>query len=165
LILKEGQITGNPSVSGTYPLELQVRDAGGEIASITLPLTVKHMAPYWLLILLLILLIFGFLILLRLAQAISRRKVPEIPPLKITTESIPNARASCEYSIQLACIGGVPPYHWRIIKGELPAGLQLSKEGEIQGCPFEGIAVDKTIDVPFTVEVIDSRGNKSEQKL
>jgi hypothetical protein len=165
LVLTEGQITGKPSISGTYPLELLVRDSGGEIASITLPLTVKHMAPFWLIILSTILLIIVILTVLWLTRSISKRKVPEIPPLKIATGSLPNARASCEYSVQLACIGGVPPYHWRIIKGELPPGLELTKEGKIQGCPFEGIAVDKTINIPFTVEVIDSRGNKAEQKL
>ena len=78
---------------------------------------------------------------------------------------LPNARASSYYAVQLDAQGGVAPYRWRVKAGELPMGMTLSPEGLLSGKPFEGVAVDVTKDVPFTVEVEDHVGNKAEQSL
>ncbi|HYL14936.1 MAG TPA: Ig domain-containing protein [Terriglobales bacterium] len=72
-------------------------------------------------------------------------------PLAITTESLPRAVPHEEYRTTLQATGGVPPYHWSIAAGTLPAGLRLDLEsGMISGTPTE------TGDFHFTVGVTDS---------
>lgn len=163
--LDGARIVGNPSNAGRFEVELAVNDASGQRVAAKFPLVVKNVAPFWLTLLLGLLLLLAMILILFLARAYSRRKPPEIEPLRILSQSIPNARASCDYSLQLAVMGGAPPYRWRIVEGELPPGLQLSKEGKIFGKPFEGISVEKTIEVAFTVEASDDRGNKTTQRL
>ncbi|HET6978682.1 MAG TPA: Ig domain-containing protein [Pyrinomonadaceae bacterium] len=162
LALENGRIAGRPTTSGNYLLDLQVVDDRGDVASVTLPLNIRRVTPFWLT------LAIGCLATVMLAMAVflglgySRRK---IQPLRITTESIPNARASFDYSLQLACTGGLPPYHWSVVAGELPPSLNLSEDGELAGCPFEGIGVDTTKEVLFTVQVKDHRGTTATQQL
>jgi large repetitive protein len=162
LALENGRILGTPTTSGNYLLDLQVIDDRGDVASVTLPLNIRRVTPFWLT------LAIGCLATVMLAMAVflglgySRRK---IQPLRITTESIPNARASFDYSLQLACTGGLQPYHWSVVAGEIPPGLNLSEDGELAGCPFEGIGVDETKEVLFTVQVKDQRGTTAKQQL
>lgn len=164
--LESGRLVGEPSQAGTYDVQLIVNDASGETATAAFKLVVKNMVPRWLAWLLGALLVLAILLLAWLIPAyLKNRRALNVQPLRILTDAIPNGRASSEYTVQLACDGGAPPYRWRLIEGELPPGLQLTPEGKIAGRPFEGIGVDKTKDVPFTVEVKDDLGTTATQRL
>lgn len=160
LKLADTYIAGRSRQSGEFPIELIVEDAAGSTAAADVPLVVEWLFPWWLLAaliataLLLLLLLLWFL-----------RKRPQPQPLKILTTSIPNARASCEYRVQLACIGGNPPYRWRLEDGELPPGLKLTEDGVIHGIPFEGVAVEHSKNVVFTVTALDQSGQSVKQTL
>jgi hypothetical protein len=59
-----------------------------------------------------------------------------VPPLDITTASLPNAKRNRAYSATLAATGGAPPYTWSIASGALPPGLTLNAAtGAISGRP------------------------------
>ena len=58
--------------------------------------------------------------------------------LTITTEKLPTGFVGSDYTAHLTATGGVRPYHWSVIAGELPRGLELDgKTGEIRGTPTE----------------------------
>jgi hypothetical protein len=146
---------------------LAVTDTAGARASVSLPLTVRRLAPFWLTtalvaLLLVVLPFLGALLLhfLRLRTAARRQT-----PLRITSASVPNARASFDYSVQLACAGGVPPLRWQLVEGSLPPGMELTEEGLLHGLPFEGIPIDHTKEQAFTVEVRDEAGQRARQQL
>jgi hypothetical protein len=86
-------------------------------------------------------------------------------PLRILTASIPRARISTEYSVQLAAIGGVPPYTWRLVRGKLPTGLKLSYDGIISGAPLEKGELSETREYKFIVEVKDQVRNTATKEL
>jgi hypothetical protein len=72
-------------------------------------------------------------------------------PLSITTTSLPTGNAGTPYSAMLTAIGGLTPYTWSIVTGNLPSGLILnSSTGAIMGTP----TVVGTSN--FTVQVADS---------
>ena len=56
-----------------------------------------------------------------------------LPPLTITTASLPNGTVGVAYSASLAASGGVTPYQWSATG--LPAGLTLSSGGALAGTP------------------------------
>jgi hypothetical protein len=49
-----------------------------------------------------------------------------VPPLQITTASLPGGRVNIPYSVTLQGSGGVQPYRWAIVSGALPPGLSLN---------------------------------------
>jgi len=164
LRLEEGRITGTATESGDFPLELVVEDASGLVARASLPLAVRWKAPLWLAIALGVLAAAFLALVLMLWIKIWRTKVQ---PLAILTESLPNARASFDYAVQLACAGGVPPHRWKVVGGDetLPPGLVLEPSGLLHGKPYEGIGLNETKTCSFTVEVEDSWGEKARQEL
>src|SRR5215471_13473444 len=58
--------------------------------------------------------------------------------LVIDTVSLPTTYPHATYSVRLQQHGGVPPFHWRIEKGELPRGMQLEDDGTLHGSPEIG---------------------------
>lgn len=78
-----------------------------------------------------------------------------ISPVAITTPSLPAADAGAAYSVALSATGGIPPYQWRLVKGELPSGLRLHTSGVISG----------STSVPgsfhFGARVMDANGNRA----
>jgi hypothetical protein len=60
-----------------------------------------------------------------------------VPPLAISTTSLPSAAYHTAYSANLAAIGGQPPYAWSLVAGSgtLPPGLTLNANGMITGSP------------------------------
>ncbi|MGD0931029.1 MAG: Ig domain-containing protein [Candidatus Korobacteraceae bacterium] len=56
-----------------------------------------------------------------------------IPGLAIQTISLPNGTLNDGYSVPLVATGGVAPYSWLKTGGNLPAGLNLTPGGVIQG--------------------------------
>lgn len=74
-----------------------------------------------------------------------------VPPLSITTTSLPNATVGTAYSATLQASGGAPPYTWSIASGALPAWASLNTNtGAITGMP------NASGTTSFTVQVTDS---------
>ena len=65
---------------------------------------------------------------------------------------LPNASVNNPYSQTLTAAGGTPPYQWKVISGNLPAGLALSPGGVLSGTP----SANGTF--KFTVQVTDNVG-------
>ncbi len=74
-----------------------------------------------------------------------------IAPLQITTASLPGGAVGASYSATLAATGGVSPYSWSVVSGQLPPGLSLqATTGQISGTPTQAGAFS------FTIQVRDS---------
>jgi len=72
-------------------------------------------------------------------------------PLQAITAPLPPGMTATPYSASLTAIGGVQPYTWSVISGQLPAGLILNPQaGTITGTPI------LTGTSNFTVQVQDS---------
>jgi len=72
-------------------------------------------------------------------------------PLQAITAPLPPGMTATPYSASLTAIGGVQPYTWSVISGQLPAGLILNPQaGTITGTPI------LTGTSSFTVQVQDS---------
>lgn len=56
-----------------------------------------------------------------------------VPPLLVTTSSLPSGKVGQAYTTALAASGGTPPYRWSV--SGLPAGLALYTGGTISGTP------------------------------
>ena len=68
---------------------------------------------------------------------------------------LPGGREGNTYRLTLPASGGVPPYTWRVVEGDLPPGLALrSKTGEIDG------TATKAGSYRFRLDVADSRGTQ-----
>jgi len=76
------------------------------------------------------------------------------PPLEWITKSLPDGVVGEAYEVQLDVEGGIPPYYFDLIAGELPADLTLDSElGLLAGTPT--IAGN----VAVTLELSDDLGN------
>jgi len=76
-------------------------------------------------------------------------------PPKITTTSLPTARAGVSYSAPIAVSGGLAPFHWSTASGNLPLGLAMdSRTGLISG--MAAAAGDSNVDVVVTDSVNSS---------
>jgi hypothetical protein len=71
-------------------------------------------------------------------------------PLVITTKSLPGGATESAYSATLQATGGVLPYSWKWLNGQLPPGLTLSNTGDLSGTPTGGGTYH------FVVQVTDS---------
>lgn len=72
--------------------------------------------------------------------------------LILTTTSLSNGTVGAAYSTTLAATGGVTPYAWSIVAGNLPAGLILNAQtGAISGTPTSAGTRN------FTVRVTDAQ--------
>jgi hypothetical protein len=58
---------------------------------------------------------------------------PAVPPLAITTTTLPDTTQGVAYSATLTATGGLSPYTWSVTSGSLQAGLSLSSSGTISG--------------------------------
>jgi hypothetical protein len=80
-----------------------------------------------------------------------------VPPVTITTASLPGGTVGTAYSQTLAASGGTPPYSWSA--AGLPSGLSLSAAGALTGMP----QVSGSSSVSFTVT--DSNQNSATSTL
>ncbi|MGA8150578.1 MAG: putative Ig domain-containing protein [Terriglobales bacterium] len=77
------------------------------------------------------------------------------PALSVATRSLADGTQDEAYSAALQAVNGTPPYSWKMISGNLPAGLSLSTAGLISGTATA--AGTST----FTVQVTDSAKSKA----
>jgi hypothetical protein len=83
-----------------------------------------------------------------------------LPPVEITTSTLPSANKGIGFSQQLSASGGKPPYSWAVTTGALPAGLTVaSATGVISGTP----AVSGQFS--FTVTATDSESRTASKAL
>lgn len=80
-------------------------------------------------------------------------------PLGITSNpNLPAGFTATTYGpLPLIATGGVGPYTWTVITGQLPAGLTLGPDGTISGTPV--LATSPPTNTFFTVQVADSELN------
>jgi hypothetical protein len=118
-----GAISGTPVSSGISSVTLRVTDSGGSLAQ-------SAQATYSLTI-----------------------NPPPIPPLQITTASLPGGVAGQIYAASIAASGGTGGYTFSVSSGSLPSGVQLATAGQLYG----------TVTAPgtynFTAVVTDSLNN------
>jgi hypothetical protein len=83
-----------------------------------------------------------------------------VPPvastLAITNSALPAADVSISYTASLSAIGGLAPYHWNLISGLLPFGIQLQTSS--------GVIAGRTAlsgSYPFSVQVTDASGHSA----
>ncbi len=75
----------------------------------------------------------------------------DAPSLEITSASPPDGKVDEAYEAVMEATGGVPPYEWILLTGDLPPGLDLDTDtGVISGVP--GMAGD----FPFTLAAQDA---------
>ena len=167
VVIEDGRLQGAAQEAGTFDVTLIVTDSAGQEAQADVLLRVRRLVPRWWFLLALATALVALALIIRLVLLVRRYRPAdaETESLTILSKSIPNARASCDYSVQLACSGGSAPYHWKVAKGDLPEGLTLEPDGCLHGCPFSKTRVNKTITMTFTVEVRDRTGQTAQQEL
>src|ERR1700756_5400914 len=65
-------------------------------------------------------------------------------PLAIVEQVLPALDAGVEVRIPLHVTGGIPPYQWRVVAGDLPQGISLTTDGVLFGRPTKPGAVAVT---------------------
>jgi hypothetical protein len=76
------------------------------------------------------------------------------PQLQITTTSLPSGVTAAGYNTLLQAKGGIPPYKWSLVSGQLPAGLNLATQSDNTGLISGNPILAGT--TSFTVQVTDS---------
>jgi len=79
--------------------------------------------------------------------------------LSIMTSSLPFATAETDYTASLEASGGSGMYHWSLVGGQLPSGLQLGMSGLL----FGNAGANGSFG--FTTQVSDLSGNISQRSL
>ncbi len=80
----------------------------------------------------------------------------------VSTSSLPEVTPGTPYSAQLTAAGGLAPYHWKRLSGQLPKGLKLSRSGLISGT-VNAKKYPRGGSFPITVGVTDAT-KKAHQK-
>jgi arylsulfatase A-like enzyme len=70
-------------------------------------------------------------------------RVQALRGLIISEQTLPPYSVGTPYSVQLMATGATAPYTWRIIQGQLPAGLALEASGVLSGIPTEARPPEK----------------------
>ena len=71
----------------------------------------------------------------------------------LPTTGLPQGGWGDYYEYQLGVLGGLGPYTWQKLSGNLPDGITLTPDGRLVGTPLQSGAFT------FTVQVTDSLGN------
>ena len=75
-----------------------------------------------------------------------------VPPVSITTTTLPNAQVGTAYGAQVMASGGQPAYTFSVVGGALPPGLSLAPNGQVTGIPTGPASTTYHV----TVKVVDS---------
>lgn len=86
--------------------------------------------------------------------------VSVVPPLSISTTSLPPATPGIAYSTGLVAKGGESPFQWNVASGSLPTGLALDASTGV----LSGITT-ATGTSTFVAQVDDSSGQTAQQTL
>ena len=78
--------------------------------------------------------------------------------VSITTKELPAATLWNRYTFQLQADGGIEPYHWRVVSGSMPRGLELQDSGQIMG------VVNQAGELDFLIQATDRTGARSQPK-
>jgi len=79
-------------------------------------------------------------------------------PLEIVSSTPPDGKVDVDYQAAMEAVGGVEPYEWVVLAGDLPTGLGLDADsGLISGVPFEAGEFTFTLGVQDAADAIDSR--------
>lgn len=78
--------------------------------------------------------------------------------LSVTTKDLPAATLWNRYTYQLQADGGIEPYHWRVVGGSMPRGLELQDSGQITG------VVNQAGELEFLIQATDRNGARSQPK-
>jgi protocatechuate 3,4-dioxygenase beta subunit len=86
-------------------------------------------------------------------------RVTSADPLLLSTTEFPVTRLGRAHSSSLMAEGGVTPYSWTMVSGQLPPGLTLNSNGVISGTP--------TVTGRFTplIAVTDNAGEQTEKEI
>ncbi len=77
------------------------------------------------------------------------------PPLSIVTDTLPPIKGGQDVSVPVVAVGGIPPYTFVVLTGQVPPGLGFDPSGLLKGVPtLPGVYT-------FTVQVTDSVGTKA----
>src|SRR5438874_508095 len=71
-------------------------------------------------------------------------------PISVQSKELPHASLWERYRFELRASGGIEPYHWSVIAGQLPRDIKLQDHGELIGIPDESGQFD------FTLQVTDN---------
>ena len=82
-----------------------------------------------------------------------------VPPVTITTTSLPNATPNTAYSASIVATGGAGTLSYSLVGGALPTGLSLSQSGAVSGTPTVSGRFS------FLVYVTDDFGNRATQNF
>ena len=63
-----------------------------------------------------------------------------VKALRVLTAVLPEVEAGSAYEVRLQATGGMPPYRWSVVGGQLPEGLAVSAQGVVSGTPSGGSA-------------------------
>jgi len=99
-----------------------------------------------------------FAVLLMLAAIASASAQESKPTVTITAKDLPAATLWNLYTYQLQAEGGIEPYHWRVVIGALPRGLELQDSGQITG------VVNQAGELDFLLQATDGNGVRSQPK-
>jgi hypothetical protein len=82
-----------------------------------------------------------------------------LPPPRVTTATLPQARVGKPYAARLRASAGVAPYRWMLLE-RAPAGIHLEANGTVRGTPRA-----KRGRYTFNVQVRDAAGSMTTRRL
>ena len=84
---------------------------------------------------------------------------PPLAPAILTDSVLPDGQVNHPFSVVFLLVGGTPPISWAIAGGQLPSGITLTSDGQLQGTPSQSGKV------AFTVSVIDAAAHSSQKQF
>jgi hypothetical protein len=93
------------------------------------------------------------------AIALSPASVATASPVSVATTSLAAGTVGVEYFTELSATGGITPYKWAVVGGQVPSGLTLTTGGVLAGTPTKSGTYN------FTVQVTDTTAATATQAL
>jgi hypothetical protein len=92
-------------------------------------------------------------------QSTGAARHDENAPTIETDSDLPETYPNTRYMVLLQARGGLPPYHWSLERGTLPAGIQLDDHGVLHGKTSYGG------EYQFTALVRDESGHRTRKQF
>ncbi len=85
---------------------------------------------------------------------------PNVQPLAITNNTLPDGRTGNAYDAAFTATGGTQPYRWSVFAGNIPQGLALSQnDGQLAGMPGTAGGYN------FTIKVTDAKAQTAQRNF